>query len=195
MGWMVLRLLLCCTATIAVVVHGRFVGWVTYVGGWWMGRWVDCICLPKAPGQEMGKVMSFLRTKLSLTSTPCTNQIRAMSCNTTCKVDMISQQQRRYCCWADREQTQSVLRTRSYYHTTLQRCCRPAAAGGNTMRVKRLIRGVSEVTIHHREKGTAGGADACMYPGHTAPSLTATRTTKGTVSSAVCSSVSPLLCW
>ena len=136
MGWMVLRLLLCCTATIAVVVHGRFVGWVTYVGGWWMGRWVDCICLPKAPGQEMGKVMSFLRTKLSLTSTPCTNQIRAMSCNTTCKVDMISQQQRRYCCWADREQTQSVLRTRSYYHTTLQRCCRPAAAGGNTMRVK-----------------------------------------------------------
>ena len=33
----------CCnssTAVIAVVVHGRFVGWVTCVGGWLMGRWV-----------------------------------------------------------------------------------------------------------------------------------------------------------
>ena len=29
----------CCTALIAVVVHDRFVGWVTYIGGWLMGRW------------------------------------------------------------------------------------------------------------------------------------------------------------
>ena len=37
--WMALLLLLY-RYIVAVVVHGRLVGWDTYVGGWWMGRWV-----------------------------------------------------------------------------------------------------------------------------------------------------------
>ena len=37
------------------VVHGRFVGWVTYVGGLWMGRWV-VLYLRAQPGGWMGGV-------------------------------------------------------------------------------------------------------------------------------------------
>ena len=49
-------MLYCCNKiAVTVVVHGRVVGWVRHVDGWWMGRWV-VLYLPAQRGGRMGGV-------------------------------------------------------------------------------------------------------------------------------------------
>ena len=83
-----------------------------------------------------------------LASTPSTNQIRVMTCSMTCQIHMIGQQ----CDYTtDRDlracDKQAAIIIQHCNPTAAQK---PAAAQGNTMSVRRHIRGVSELTIRHR---------------------------------------------
>ena len=101
-----------------------------------------------APGQEIGANCSLQGVFFCLASTPSTNQIRVMTCSMTCQIHMIGQQ----CDYTtDRDlracDKQAAIIIQHCNPTAAQK---PAAAQGNTMSVRRHIRGVSELTIRHR---------------------------------------------